>query len=111
MFMTFIIKSARSDGELAFVENEGDYFKVELRSSELSAFRRIWGYTDCELFVDLLRHLAQQERGWEAPAEWKSIESDLTLRFRSDSHGHVFIDIEMHHWRGEEDWLVKTTIQ
>lgn len=111
MAFAFAIKSARSDAEIAFVAFEGDYFIVELRGSEVSAVRRIWGYTDCQIFVDLLHHLAQQERGWKDPIEWISIESDLMLRFRSDSHGHVFIDIEMRQYRGEEDWLVKATLQ
>jgi hypothetical protein len=61
--------------------------------------------------VDLLHHLAQQERGWKDRIEWRSIESDLLLGFHSDSHGHVFLDIEMRHCRGEEDWLVKATVQ
>jgi len=111
MAFAFTIKSARSDAELAFVTFEGDYYTVELRGSEVSAVRRIWGYTDCQILVDLLRHLAQQERGWKDPIEWGSIESDLMLRFRSDSHGHVFVDIEIRHCRGEEDWLVKAIVQ
>lgn len=109
--MTFVIKSARSDAALTFVGYDGDYFLVELGGSELSAVRRIWGYTDCDLLVDLLNHLSKQERGWEEPAEWQSIEHDFTLRFRSDSHGHVFVDVELRRWHGEEDWKLETTIQ
>jgi hypothetical protein len=109
--MTFAIKSARSDATLAFVAIEGDYFTVELRSSEVSAFRRIWGYTDCQLLVDCLNHLARRERGWEGAVEWSSIESELSLRFRCNKHGHVFFDIEMRCEYSEEDWLMKATIQ
>ena len=109
--MMFTIKSSRSDTELAFIDFEGDYYNVELRGSEVSAFRHVWGYTDCELLVDLLRHLAKQERGWQEPAEWTSIESDLAMKFRSDSRGHVFVDVEMRRCRGEEDWTVMAEIQ
>jgi hypothetical protein len=109
--MAFAIKSARSDAELAFVAFEGGHFTVEFRSSEVSAVLRVWGYTDCQFLVDLLQHLAQQKRGWKDPMEWQSIESDLALQFRSDSHGHVFVAVEMRHSHGEEDWLVKAGIQ
>jgi hypothetical protein len=111
MTSSFSIKSSRSDAELVFNGIESDYFTVEIRGREVSAVRRVWGYTDCQLLVDLFHHLAQQEKGWEAPLEWSSIESELKVRFRSDSHGHVFIDIEIRREHGEEDWRIEAEIQ
>ncbi len=107
----FVIKSVRSDMALAFTFWEGDYFTVELQGKEVSAIRRVWGYTDCQSLVGLLYHLAQQERGWTDSAEWASIESDFALRFRSDALGHVFVHVEMAHNRGAEDWSVKAEIE
>jgi len=109
--MTFAIKSAQSDATLKFVDFDGDSFTVELRGSEVSAVRRIWGYTDCQPLVNVLHCLARQERGWQDSAEWRSIESDLILQFRSDSRGHVFIDIQMRRSYGEEQWRLTATIQ
>jgi hypothetical protein len=94
-----------------FVSCEGDYFTVELRSSEVSATRRVWGYTDCQFLVNLLDHLSHQSHGWDPPVEWSSIESDFGLRFRSDPHGHVFVEVEMRRCDGEEDWQLKAEIR
>jgi hypothetical protein len=107
----FAIKSTKSDAELAFTECEGDYFTVELRGREISAVRRVWGYTDCQILVELLDYLAKQDRGWTVPAEWASIESELVLRLRSDMVGHVFVEVEMSYNRGGEDWRLKAEIE
>lgn len=107
----FTIKSVRSDAELAFTGWENDYFTVELRGSEVSAVRRVWGYTDCHLLVELLHHIARQERGWDFPAEWASIEGELKLQFRSDPLGHVFVLVEMTQNRGSEDWRLKAEVE
>jgi hypothetical protein len=107
----FAIKSTRSDAELAFTNCEGDYFTVELCGREISAVRRVWGYTDyCQNLVELLDYLAKQDRGWAVPAEWASIELELVLRWRSDLLGHVFVEIEMSH-NGGEDWRLKAEIE
>jgi hypothetical protein len=108
---SFSIKSARSDSELVFAGFDGDYFNVELRGTEVSASLRVWGYTDCQLLVELLNHLARQLRGWTSAAEWRSIESDLAIEFRCDSLGHVLVGIELTHCRGVEDWQVRTQIE
>ena len=107
----FEIKSVRSDMALVFSGWDGDYFTVELHGGEVSAVRRVWGYTDCQSLVGLLWHLAKQQRGWNDPAIWSSIESDLALEFRSDVVGHVFVHVTMSHRRGVEDWRVSVEIE
>lgn len=45
------------------------------------------------------------------PADWASIESDLSLDFRSDPWGHVLVGVKMRRCRGAEDWQVETEIE
>jgi hypothetical protein len=94
-----------------FTAFEGDYFTVELQSKEVSAAHRVWGYTDCQTLVDLLFHVAKQERGWPDSPEWSSIERDLILRFSSDPLGHVVVQVVMTQRRGAEDWSVRAEIE
>ena len=108
---TFSIKSVRSDAELAFTGWDGDYFTVELRGTELSAACRIWGYTDCQLLVDLFQHVSTQSRGLTDVASWASIEGDLAITVRGDKLGHVFLKVELQHCRGVEDWHLTCMIE
>lgn len=108
---SFSIKSVRSDAELVFEDYSGDYFNVRLLGTEVSAAIRVWGYTDCEMLVDLLAHLAKQQRDWSFPADWASIESDLVLEFRCDPWGHVLVGVRMRKCRGVEDWKLETEIE
>jgi len=107
----FSIKSVRSDAELAFTGGDGDYFTVELRGTGVSAVCRVWGYTDCQLLVELLGHLAGEMHGLTESSKWASIEGDLALTIRGDKLGHVFIQVEMKCLRGIEDWQLNREIQ
>ena len=111
MVESFSIKSVRSDAELIFQDYEGDHFNVYLKGTEVSAVLRVWGYTDCQPLVDLLAHLATQQTDWSFPAEWASIESDLSLDFRCDPLGHVVVGVRMRRLRGAEDWELEAEIE
>lgn len=105
------IRSSSSDAELAFVAREGEYFVVEYKSTAASGRRRVWGYTDCHLLVDLVQWLAAQLRGWADVCEWKTIESDFKISFRSDSLGHVYIGIELTSFLDPESWTLSAELQ
>jgi hypothetical protein len=108
---SFTIKSVRSDAELVFEGYIGDHFNVLLRGTEVSAGLRVWGYTDCESLVELLAHLAVQQRDWSFAADWASIEGDLSLDFKCDPLGHVLVGIRMQRIKGAEDWQLSSEIE
>jgi hypothetical protein len=108
---SFSIKSSCSDRELVFLSHEGDYFNIAICGNEISAIRRIWGYTDCELLVDLFHYLAKQEHAWESPADWSSIESDFGLHFTCNKQGHVFVTVELRNFIDSENWMINAVIQ
>jgi hypothetical protein len=109
---SFSIKSACSDREIRFLSIEGDYFEVELYSQSVAARRRVWGYTDCDLLVDLFCAMAQSVSGWSDALKWSSIEGELCFSCACDRLGHVFIDIELtDDANGGEFWCLKSRLQ
>ena len=67
---SFSIKSVKSDRELVFLSNEGEFFEVELRGHTLLARRRVWGFGDCAPLVELFEQAASVSPGNEASFKW-----------------------------------------
>jgi hypothetical protein len=108
---SFSIKSSCSDRELVFESHEGDYYTVSLRGSDISAVRRVWGYTDTEFLVEIFDSLAKQTQAWATPVNWSSIESDFELEFKCNKQGHVFVDVIIRSFSGGEEWKAQAVIQ
>lgn len=106
----FSIKSVRSDAELVFAGGEGNYFIVELRGSELSARCLVWGDSHSADLAERLTNAAKQTSGFDEFA-WGSLEDEITLSFRCDKIGHVFIRIEMRNRHGVDDWRLASEIE
>ena len=60
-----IIKSTDTGAKLIFTGKDSDYFTVCYESSRLSLSKRVWGFTDCELLVQLFEFIADNWKGWE----------------------------------------------
>lgn len=105
-----IIKSADTAAKLVFTNVEGDYFTALYESPELRVSRRIWGYTDCELLVDLFEYMAKEWKGWEGEKEWASIEGEFALSCLSDKKGHIHLKLRFVQFEGREPWKAEPTL-
>jgi hypothetical protein len=107
------ICSNRSDRKLIFFNRRGDYFNVRLEGCSATAEIRVWGYTDCELLLDMFDAMEAAPQGWESPFEWSSIEGELTLKATSDKLGHVLINVKLYDRQngGGEAWSLSAGIE
>ncbi|MBT3013166.1 MAG: hypothetical protein KUF77_15470 [Candidatus Thiodiazotropha sp. (ex Lucina aurantia)] len=106
-----IIKSVETGASLVFTSKEGDYFTVRYESPELSLSKRVWGYTDCELLVQLFEFMAANWKGWEGSEEWVSIEGEFALSGTSDKLGHVKLALSFQEHEGSETWSASTSLR
>ena len=104
------IKSADTSATLTFCDKEGEYFAVVYESPSVSVRRRVWGYTDCPLLVELFQSVAKEWKGWSGQKEWKSIEGEFSLSATSDKLGHVLLYICSNEFDGTEMWELKVQL-
>lgn len=105
-----VLKSANTSATLTFCERDGDYFTAVYDSPAVKVSKRVWGYTDCELLVDLFKFIAIEWKGWEGTKEWHSIESEFGVLASSDVSGHVMLELNFREVEGPELWNSQVTI-
>ena len=105
-----IIKSADSSASLVFSDIEGDYFTARFLSPELNVSKRVWGYTDCELLVDLFEYLAQEWKGWDGEKNWSSLEGEFSVSCSADKKGHVHLRLKFKQHEGREPWAAEPSL-
>jgi hypothetical protein len=99
-----IIKSANTSAALTFCEKEGDYFQVIFDGPAVKLSKKVWGYTDCELLVDLFEYMAKEWKGWSGAQEWSSIEGEFWISATCDSLGHIMLSLSLKEFDGPEPW-------
>ena len=52
---------------------------MRYESSKLTPCKRVWGYTDRELLVQLFEFMAAYWKGWVGSEEFASVEGDFAL--------------------------------
>lgn len=105
-----IIQSADSAGRLTFSDTEGDYFTAAYDSPDLRVSKRVWGYTDCELLVDLFRSMALDWKGWDGERRWSSVEGEFTVAGTSDRLGHIKLALRFVQFEGREPWKAEPVL-
>jgi len=104
------IKSTDSGAKLVFSGIEGDYFVATYDSPEVRVSKRVWGYSDCELFVDLFESMAAEWRGWEGEKIWSSIEGEFSVSGASDKKGHIRLKLGFTKFEGSEPWKLESIL-
>jgi Family of unknown function (DUF6228) len=98
------IRSSRGKRSLRFHSRSGDYFIASIDGDNAQASVRVWGYTDCNLLVDLFESIALDWRGWEGERTWSSIEGEFSIAATTNSRGAVTLRVILSHNDGEDDW-------
>lgn len=99
-----VIKSANTAATLTFSERDGDYFCVAYESPSVKLRKRVWGYIDCEILVNLFEFIAKEWKGWDGAQEWASIEGEFGMSATCDKLGHVMLIITIKEFDGPEVW-------
>ena len=89
---------------MRFHSRNGDYFIASIDGDGPQAAVRVWGYTDCELLVDLFESIARDWRGWQGERTWSSIEGEFHIAVSTTSTGRVTIAVQLAHNDGEDGW-------
>lgn len=93
---------------LSFLRREGDYFAVSIERGNPQASVRVWGYTDCDLLVDLFASMARDWRGWEGKRDWASIEGEFRISASTTRTGVVTLRIELRQY--DDEWEVSVPV-
>lgn len=107
----FRIKSSLSDVELRLFNIHGDYFTIEIVSSNIKAAREVWAYTDSYTFADFLEALASQDSPWEGSEAWESIEGEFKFWATCSKLRQITFEIELNQSNITEAWLMNTKIR
>ena len=99
-----VIKSADTAAQLVFSNIDGDYFTASYKSPDVFVSRRVWGYTDCELLVDLFLYMTKEWKGWDGEIKWVSIEQEFSVTCTSDQKGHIAVKLKFSQYEGAEPW-------
>lgn len=105
-----VIKSADTAAQLVLSNIEGDYFTAAYKSHGIVVSKRVWGYTDCDLLVDLFMYMAKEWKGWKGEIEWVSIEQEFSITCTSDQKGHVAVKLKFSQHEGAEPWDAQVTL-
>ena len=88
------VRSISSDRELIFSPcEEPDRYRVEIKSSEISASIEIFQHAVGESLAAYFRHLASFRAPWTDPQEWRTWDPDLRISATCNNHGHVLFRI------------------
>ena len=104
------IRSSRGRRSLRLHSRSGDYFTASIEGDGVQATKSIWGYTDCELLVQLFESIARDWTGWQGERAWESIEHDLRLVITSRSTGQITIRVTLRDYHEEQDWQLAIPI-
>ncbi|BAP78356.1 hypothetical protein MT1_1179 [Pseudomonas sp. MT-1] len=105
-----IIKSADTAAQLVLSDIEGDYFTATYKSNDIFVSRRVWGYTDCNLLVDLFSYMAKEWKGWDGEINWASIEQELSITCTSDQKGHIEVKLKLSKYEDAEPWEAQVVL-
>ena len=105
-----IIKSADTAAQLVLSDIEGDYFTATYKSHDIFVSRRVWGYTDCNLLVDLFSYMAKELKGWDGEINWASIEQELPITCTSDQKGHIAVKLKLSKYEDAEPWEAQVVL-
>jgi len=100
-----VLKSPISSAILTFYDRDVEYFTVMYANPSVKLKKRVWGYTDCNLLIDLFMSIASEWRGWKGIKQWASIEGDFSISATCDSLGHVMLNIILVEFDGPEPWM------
>jgi hypothetical protein len=103
------IRSTQGRRSLRFHSLHGDYFTASIEGDGPQATQKIWGYTDCQLLVQLFESIARDWTGWQGERAWESIEGDLRLEITSRSTGQITIRVALRNY-GEDGWNLQALI-
>jgi hypothetical protein len=113
-----IIKDSRNSDEFELSEREGlrrrdggEYFRVTIRASGLTASAQVYAFELDGGLVQFLEGVAASWRGWEGEKAWTSLEGELRFVCRSDSLGHITIEVTLNQasaggWSVRDDFHV-----
>jgi len=88
------IRSISSDRELIFSPcKERDCYRVEIKSSKISASIEISEYEVGASLTAYFRHLASFRSPWSDPQEWSTLYPDLRISATCNNRGHVLFRI------------------
>ena len=106
----FSIRSTTSNRELAFSDNNGYSFVIELKGFNISASAEVLALDaiGLEQFFDTV---GKVERPWLGELAWASMEEDFTLSVSCTPLGNVVFRIEINQLPGAaEEWRVNVGI-
>ena len=104
------IRSCQGRRCLRFHDHRGDDFVVSVLGDGPEASIRVWGYTDCDLLVDLFESISLDWRGWQGDRSWSSIEGEFRIAASTTKAGKITLAIELANNDGEDDWRLSVPI-
>ncbi len=110
----FTIHSVNSEKELIFSSHENEYYRVELKGADISAFTDVWDggeHSSIEGLVPFLNRLAQAGQPWAGEQKWTSLDHEFSLCVTCSKTGQVTFQVELDaHPGNAEFWFVKANI-
>ena len=106
----FVIKSSHGGRELRLEERKGEYFRVTLSGDAISATKVIYAYTDGPRLASFFASVAADWRGWDGERVWSALESDFSVRARSDRLGHIRLDVELRSHDPDDNWRISAPV-
>jgi len=98
--------------ELVFSNHKGEYFRVEIKGFELTAFTDVWAYTDANGLNQFFHELGCLERPWQGQRTWASIEGEFSISATCTSLGNVTFCVALRGLQGAaEEWSVEAGLE
>lgn len=111
----FTIHSVNSEKELIFSSYENEYFRVELKGTDVYAYTEVWDaawvdvtFKGLDRFLD---QLAKNGQPWHGEQKWTSLDHEFSLCVSCSKTGQVTFQVELDPHPGNgESWFVKANI-
>lgn len=109
----FSIHSVSSDHELIFHDLSKEYFFIDLKGSNLSAYLKvyIWDGMFVESLDVFFQKLASCKTPWQGEQVWESPEGEFTLSASCTTLGNVFFRIKLLPLPIDEAWQVQAVFE
>ena len=91
----FTIQSTESSSSITLSNRDGEFFVLEIETSDLAAKKRVSTYTDEYGIYNLFKNASAHNPPWLAPYVWESLEGELTIEISCTSTGSVNICIKI----------------
>jgi len=105
---SFLIESAENQAALELTSLDERFFQATLRSRGASATTKVIKYMSQGLAL-LFEYFSANWKGWQGSKNWKSLEGELSISARSDSLGHVFLDVSLRDGAPAK-WILQTSM-